>query len=128
VTDLELIETAAKSRQQAYSPYSNFAVGAALLGKSGEIYIGVNVENASYGLTMCAERVAIGNAVAAGEREFDTIAIALKEGGSPCGACRQVLNEFSPEMRVLMADESGKLVSESTVAKLLPQSFGPMSL
>jgi cytidine deaminase len=88
----------------------------------------VNVENASYGLTICAERVAIGTAVASGEREFMAIAIVVKNGGSPCGACRQFLNEFSPRLRILMADENGKLVRETTLDKLLPEAFGPHSL
>ncbi|MFT7303372.1 MAG: cytidine deaminase, partial [Akkermansiaceae bacterium] len=115
-------------RGNSYSPYSNFAVSAALLTESGKVFTGVNVENASYGLTICAERVAIATAVAAGEKEFQTIAVVVKGGGSPCGACRQVLNEFAPNLRVLMADEDGKLVRTSTLGELLPEAFGPQSL
>jgi cytidine deaminase len=93
MTDEVLITKALEMRGNSYSPYSNFAVSAALLTESGKVFTGVNVENASYGLTICAERVAIATAVAAGEKEFQTIAVVVKGGGSPCGACRQVLNE-----------------------------------
>lgn len=128
MTDQELIEMAHGARRQAYAPYSEFAVGAALLGKSGKVFVGCNVENASYGLTICAERVAVGVAMTCAEREFEAIAISVKGGGSPCGACRQVLNEFSPNLRVLMADENGKLVREMLLDQLLPEAFGPHSL
>ncbi|MGJ8695842.1 MAG: cytidine deaminase [Verrucomicrobiaceae bacterium] len=128
MSDQELIKEALAARERAYAPYSEFLVGAALLGKSGKVYAGCNVENASYGLTICAERVAMGTAVSAGEREFEAIAIAVKGGGSPCGACRQVLREFAPELRVLMSDENGTLVREMSLAELLPESFGPESL
>ncbi|MGE9266453.1 MAG: cytidine deaminase [Verrucomicrobiales bacterium] len=128
MTDRELMAMAAGAARQAYAPYSEFRVGAALLGKSGKVFVGCNVENASYGLTMCAERVALGQAVTGGEREFVAVAISLKNGGSPCGACRQVLYEFSPAMRVLMADEAGDLVKEAVLADLLPEGFGPASL
>lgn len=128
MNDQELIKMAHGARRQAYAPYSEFPVGAALLGKSGKVFVGCNVENASYGLTICAERVAVGVAVTCGEREFEAIAISVKGGGSPCGACRQVLNEFSPNLRVLMADEDGELVREMTLDQLLPEAFGPHSL
>ncbi|MFT6178881.1 MAG: cytidine deaminase [Paracoccaceae bacterium] len=128
MTDEVLITKALEMRGNSYSPYSNFAVSAALLTESGKVFTGVNVENASYGLTICAERVAIATAVAAGEKEFQTIAVVVKGGGSPCGACRQVLNEFAPNLRVLMADEDGKLVRTSTLGELLPEAFGPQSL
>ncbi len=123
--DADLCQVAAGAARQAHAPYSQFPVGAALLGKSGKIFTGCNVENASFGLTMCAERVAVGMAVASGEREFAAIAISLKNGGAPCGACRQVLAEFSLEMRVLMADENGNLQREIVLEKLLPLAFGP---
>jgi|TARA_B110000914_G_scaffold21480_1_gene16125 cytidine deaminase len=128
MTDQDLISKAMESRDFCYCPYSKFPVSAALLSKSGRVFTGVNVENASYGLTICAERVAIGTAVASGEREFMAIAIVVKNGGSPCGACRQILNEFSPRLRILMADENGKLVRETTLDMLLPEAFGPHSL
>ena len=128
MNDSDLIAIATQAKDQAYAPYSKFHVGAALLGTSGKVYPGCNVENASYGLTNCAERVAIGSAVSAGEKEFTAIAISVKGGGSPCGACRQVLNEFAPNLRVLMADEHGQLVRETTLDHLLPEAFGPKSL
>ena len=128
MTDLELISQAMEARAHCYAPYSRFPVAAALLGVSGRIYRGVNVENASYGLTICAERVAIASAVAAGENDFQKIAIVVKGGGSPCGACRQVMNEFSPGLRVLMADETGVLIREACLSDLLPEAFGPHSL
>ena len=128
MTDQELITIATEAKNQAYAPYSKFHVGAALLGKSGKVYPGCNVENASYGLTNCAERVAIGVAISSGEKEFEAIAISVKGGGSPCGACRQVLNEFAPNLRVIMADEDGQLVREMTLNQLLPEAFGPKSL
>jgi len=128
MTDQELIDLAKGASEQAYAPYSKFHVGAALLGKSGKVYPGCNVENASYGLTNCAERVAIGTAVSCGEREFSAIAISVRGGGSPCGACRQVLNEFAPKLRVLLSDEHGRLVREMTLDQLLPEAFGPSDL
>ncbi len=128
MNETALIESAMKARAQAYAPYSNFAVGAALRARSGKVYLGANVENASYGLTMCAERVALGRAVVEGEREFEVLVICLKNGGSPCGACRQVLYEFSPNLRILMVDEKGTLVKEASLSELLPEGFGPSSL
>lgn len=128
MTDHELINAAMSARERSYSPYSKFPVGAALLTKRGKLFCGTNVENASYGLTICAERVAIGTAVAAGEQEFSAIAVVVKGGGSPCGACRQVLYEFAPDLRVLMADENGRLVRECRLDELLPDAFGPKSL
>ncbi|OUV79147.1 MAG: cytidine deaminase, partial [Verrucomicrobiaceae bacterium TMED137] len=92
------------------------------------IYTGVNVENASYGLTICAERVAVGSAIAAGERAFKKLVVVVRGGGSPCGACRQVLNEFAPELSIIMVDELGKVSSRTTLSELLPQAFGPQSL
>jgi len=129
MNDQGLIDQAVEARKSAYAPYSRFFVGAAILGKSGKVYRGCNVENASYGLTNCAERVAIANAVSQGESEFEKLAISVKGGGSPCGACRQVINEFcSPGMLVLMADENGVLAKEISLGELLPESFGPQSL
>ncbi|MEN8693274.1 MAG: cytidine deaminase [Akkermansiaceae bacterium] len=127
MTDQELIKMAHGAARKAYAPYSEFHVGAALLGKSGKVFVGCNVENASYGLTICAERVAVGMAVACAERDFEAIAISVKGGGSPCGACRQVLSEFAPDLRVLMSDENGKLVREMSLGALLPENFGPKS-
>ena len=129
MTDQELINLAVAAREFAYAPYSKFFVGAAILGQSGKVYSGCNVENASYGLTNCAERVAIAKAIGQGESKFELLAISVKGGGSPCGACRQVINEFChASMRVLMADENGILVKEMSLGELLPDSFGPESL
>jgi cytidine deaminase len=124
----ELIERALKVRRNAYAPYSKYAVGAALLADSGEIYTGSNVENSAYPTSMCAERSAIFRAVSEGERKFKAIVVATKNGGSPCGSCRQVMSEFGLDMLVLMVDEDGKVCQESTVGALLPESFGPGDL
>ena len=127
MSDSALIELATKARKQAYAPYSNYAVGAALRGKSGRIYTGCNVENAVYSLTICAERTALFKAVSDGEREFDALAVVTANGGSPCGSCRQVLAEFGPDLRVLIA-VPGKLVAVQTITDLLPRAFGPRDL
>lgn len=123
-----LIASAIQARQWAYAPYSHYLVGAALLTESGKVYDGINVENAVYPLGICAERVAIAKAVSEGERRFQAIAIATTNGGMPCGACRQVMAEFSLEMRVLIADTEGHLLHEMSVADLLPGAFGPQDL
>jgi cytidine deaminase len=127
-TKVRLIQAALAARQWAYAPYSNYPVGSALLAESGRIYEGVNVENAAYPTTMCAERVAIFKAVSEGERAFSAIAVVTKNGGSPCGSCRQVLAEFGLETVVLIADEQGNLIEESTVGQLLPNAFTPKDL
>lgn len=122
-----LIEQAKQAREGAYAPYSHFAVGAALLTRSGKVFTGANVENASYGLTVCAERVAVFKAVTAGEREFAAIAIASSTGASPCGACRQVLAEFGLDMLVISVDMDER-VRQWRLEELLPASFGPQDL
>jgi len=127
MTDQELVALATEARERAYAPYSNYAVGAALQGKSGRVYTGCNVENAVYSLTICAERTALFKAVSEGEREFNALAVVTANGGSPCGSCRQVLAEFGPDLRVLIA-VPGKLVAVQTIAELLPRSFGPSDL
>ena len=118
-----LIRAALQVRESAHAPYSGFAVGAALLCADGSVFTGCNVENLSFGLTMCAERVAVGAAVAAGKREFRCIAIAADsdEVISPCGACRQVLAEFNPGLTILSANLSGK-VAEFSLEFLLPRA------
>lgn len=123
-----LINLANEARKLAYVPYSNYPVGAALRTKSGRLYTGVNVENAAYPQTMCAERVAIFKAVSDGETEFDVIAVVTNNGGSPCGGCRQVMAEFGLDTIVLLANGNGKLVKESTVSELLPEAFTPKHL
>jgi len=123
----KLVEMALAVRKLAYAPYSNYAVGAALLTEDGEVFTGCNVENAVYPATCCAERVAIFKAVSEGHHRFQAIAVATENGGSPCGVCRQVMREFAPKMIVYIADTEGVL-RETTVAKLLPDSFGPEDL
>ncbi len=125
-----LIEAARDARQRAYAPYSSYPVGAALLASSGKVYTGCNIENASYGLTICAERVALGTAVAAGEREFDAIVIAGGEGepSMPCGACRQFMTEWGkPEMQVVIVSGQGHR-RDLTLGDLFPHAFSPASL
>ena len=124
----KLIQRAVQARKWAYAPYSNYTVGAALLTTSGRIYEGVNVENAAYPDSICAERVAIYKAVSEGERKYVAIAVVTKDGGSPCGSCRQVLAEFGLDTVVLIANERGMLLNETSVAELLPQAFNSTSL
>jgi cytidine deaminase len=124
----KLIETAVLARRRAYAPYSHYLVGAALITSSGRIFDGVNVENAAYPATICAERVAVFKAVSEGEREFAAIAVVTSNGGSPCGSCRQVLAEFGLETVVLIADAQGRLLQETSVAELLPGAFRPEHL
>ena len=120
-----LIDVANTARQRAYAPYSNYPVGSALRTKTGRIFTGVNVENAAYPQTMCAERVAIYKAVSEGEKEFEAISVVTDNGGSPCGGCRQVMAEFGLDTIVLLADGNGKLIKEMTVRELLPEAFTP---
>jgi cytidine deaminase len=117
-----LLTLAREARDQAYAPYSRFAVGAALKAKSGRVYLGCNVENLSFGLTSCAERNAVFAAVAAGEREFEAIAITAdsKQPVSPCGACRQVLAEFAPRLPICCVNLEGETF-ESTLDQLFPR-------
>lgn len=120
-----LIVAAQDARTRAYCPYSHFAVGAAVLTEDGRIWGGGNIENASFGLTVCAERVAVFSAVAAGAAKIAGVAVVTQDGSSPCGACRQVLSEFAdgPTMPVLLCDANGTLVLETTLGELLPHSF-----
>ncbi|HLW35421.1 MAG TPA: cytidine deaminase [Chthoniobacterales bacterium] len=117
----KLVEVAREVRAKAYAPYSEFAVGAALQTKSGDVYAGCNVENLSFGLTLCAERSAIASAIANGVRDFVAIAIVAdsKQPPLPCGACRQVMAEFNPNLTVVSATVSGE-VQEFLLADLLP--------
>ncbi|MBR0443303.1 MAG: cytidine deaminase [Clostridia bacterium] len=124
MTDHELFALAAEIRERAYAPYSHYAVGAALLTKNGKVYTGVNIENASFGATNCAERTAVFSAVSNGEREFAAIAVAGGRMGeapsdcTPCGICRQVLAEFCPsDFKVILKDGAHRL------DELLPMSF-----
>lgn len=121
----ELLSAAREARERAYAPYSKFRVGAALAAGDGNVFFGSNVENASYGLSMCAERAAVFAAVAAGFREFTAIAVAGPDGErtSPCGACRQVLAEFNPKMTIVFTDAETPVTT--SLSELLPYSFGP---
>ena len=130
LTDVErqrLVQAARQARENAYAPYSNYKVGAALLTKDGTIFTGCNVENVSYSPTICAERVAITKAISEGQRQFVAIAVATSNGGSPCGVCRQVMNEFAPDMLVIIADME-QIVAQLSVADLLPHSFDSQQL
>ena len=123
-TPRELMALAVKARAASHSPYSRFAVGAALLTASGQVFLGCNVENASYGLTCCAERTAVFKAVSEGERRFIAIAVTAREGqgAPPCGACRQVMAEFAPDLLVYWRDRGGRIRHKSLSA-LLPDQF-----
>jgi len=124
----KLVEAALHVRQWAYAPYSNYPVGAALLSASGKMYDGVNVESVAFPTTICAERVAIFKAVSEGEREFSAMAVVTRNGGAPCGACRQVMAEFGLDWIVLIANEQGEVVRETTLRELLPDAFTPQDL
>src|SRR5215510_5922337 len=126
IDSARLIRAAAKARKQAVAPYSKFKVGAALLTKSGKVVGGANVESASYGLTCCAERVALFKGLTEGQKEFIAIAVvaACDDGAMPCGACRQLLAEYAPDAKVLIADSRApKIIKEFTVRELLPGAF-----
>ena len=127
--DEDLVKVASLARQRAHAPYSKYKVGAAIRTKRNKVHAGANVENASYGLTVCAERTAAFAAVNAGDKELDAIAIVIDDDKlpTPCGACRQVLAEFAPAMRVVLATTSG-LRRATTLAELLPDPFLPTSL
>jgi cytidine deaminase len=123
----ELIRGALDAQHRAYCPYSNFPVGAALLTSSGKVYQGVNVESASFGLTICAERATAVAAIAAGDCDFVSIAVASRGGATPCGACRQFLAEFNPSLPVVTVDSlAPSQASDTTLDLLLPSRFtGP---
>lgn len=122
--DRELVKLAAEARSKAYAPYSEYPVGAALRTESGNVFTGVNVENAAFPLSMCAERSAVFSAVTAGEKKFQAVAVATRNGGAPCGSCRQVLSEFGLETRVLIANQDQEVLKVTTVSELLPGRFG----
>jgi cytidine deaminase len=123
-----LIDFANSARERAYVPYSRYRVGAALRTKTGRVYTGVNIENAAYPHTMCAERVAVFKAISEGEKDFEAISVVTDNGGSPCGGCRQVLAEFGLDTIVLIANGDGQLKQELTVKDLLPEAFTPEKL
>ena len=124
ISDDELVAKAKEAMQFSYSPYSKFKVGAALLASDGRVFTGCNIENASYGATNCAERTAVFKAVSEGATEFSAIAVAAEKAMPwPCAICRQVLNEFAPNIRVIVV--WGDERAESTLNDLLPHAFGP---
>lgn len=128
--DEELVRVASLARERAYAPYSKYKVGAAIRTRRNKIHAAANVENASYGLTVCAERCAAFTAVASGEtKDWDAIAVVIAGDvlPSPCGACRQVLHEFAPGLRVILATTTGRR-TVTTLAQLLPDAFGPEKL
>jgi len=120
--DAELVQKAVEAAKAAYAPYSNYHVGAALLTSGGHVFTGANVENASYGLTVCAERTAVAHAVTSGQRTFEAIAVVTRDGGTPCGSCRQVLAEFARDMKILVGRPDGTFRLTS-LAALLPDAF-----
>jgi cytidine deaminase len=124
----ELVQAALRVREKAYAPYSEYKVGAALLTKSGKVFLGVNVENAAYPDTICAERSAVVSAVSAGEKEFEAIVVATRNGGTPCGSCRQVMAEFGLDLVVILVDEKGAVTDQKTISDLLPGAFQPGDL
>jgi cytidine deaminase len=126
--DDHLIERARQARDNAYAPYSHFSVGAALLTRSGRVFSGANVENALFGLSICAERNALFQAVASGEREFEALAVVTEPGVTPCGPCRQALQEFDAgSLRIIVADMQGGHRTY-TLRELLPDAFGSADL
>lgn len=120
----ELLRSAREVQQKAYAPYSGFRVGAALQTTSGKIYTGCNVENSSYGLTVCAEQVAVFKAVSEGESEFSAVVVCTdaEEFCTPCGACRQILLEFAPKLKIILLNSKGE-TKETSMADLLPEAF-----
>lgn len=120
----ELVAAAIAVRSNAYAPFSKFYVGAAILDNEGRVFSGVNVENSSYGLTICAERTAAGAAITAGAKEFIAVAVATPGAAAPCGACRQFLYEFGPRCTVLLVDsESGQVMRRAKLDEFLPNGF-----
>lgn len=123
-----LVASAGAAMLHAYAPYSYYRVGAALYARDGSVYTGCNVESAAYPATICAERTALVKAISEGQRQFDAIAVVTRNGGFPCGVCRQMLYEFSPNMRVIVAEPSGRILQEVRLSDLLPHGFGPSYL
>ncbi|MDD2497908.1 MAG: cytidine deaminase [Desulfitobacteriaceae bacterium] len=129
IEEKNLLAAAEKAREAAHAPYSCFRVGAALLTKEGKVFTGCNIENAAFSVTNCAERTAVFAAVAAGYQEFMAIAVSSgsEEFTSPCGACRQVMVEFNPDMKVIMGNDKGEYITR-TAAELLPLYFNSRNL
>lgn len=124
----QLMSQAIEASKNAYIPYSHYPVGAALRATDGSVYTGCNVENAAYPATICAERTALVKAVSEGRQRFDTLVVVTKNGGSPCGVCRQMLYEFAPDLRVIIGDLDGNITLNCRLSDLLPHGFGPQNL
>jgi cytidine deaminase len=124
----ELLQAAIQAAGHAYVPYSQYAVGAALLAEDGTVHTGCNVENAAYPACICAERSALVKAISEGQRRFRAIAVTTVNAGSPCGVCRQMLYEFAPDLEVILADDAGQIRQRTTLRALLPDGFGPEDL
>jgi cytidine deaminase len=123
-----LARQAIEASRHAYIPYSHYPVGAALRAVDGAVYTGCNVENASYPVSICAERTALVKAVSEGQRQFDLLVVATRNGGTPCGMCRQMLFEFAPDLRVVTVDLKGEVYADCRLSELLLSGFGPSSL
>jgi cytidine deaminase len=123
-----LVARAIQAREKAYAPYSRYRVGSALLTASGKIYDGANIENAAYPTGMCAERVTVFKAVSEGEMDFEAIAVVTENGGTPCGACRQVISEFGLDTIVYIASTDGNVLAAATIGEMLPSAFRPTDL
>lgn len=124
----QLIKAALEVRKQAYVPYSNFQVGAAVLCEDDTIISGINMENSSYGLSICAERNTLAAAVAQGKRKFKAMAIVSRGAVTPCGACRQVIHDICGNIEIILTDENGKVREVSSTQELLPKAFGDKDL
>ena len=123
-----LILAASAAAERAYVPYSHYKVGAALVTASGEVFTGCNIENASYPAAICAERTALVKAVSEGHREFSQLVVVTRDGGAPCGVCRQMLFEFAPELPITLVRLDGAIVLQSQLNDLLRYGFGPSSV
>ncbi|MDD4962185.1 MAG: cytidine deaminase [Candidatus Marinimicrobia bacterium] len=123
-----LLAAALNVRSQAYAPYSKFTVGAAVLSKDGSIVSGINMENSSYGLSVCAERNTLAAAVAQGKRDFEAMAVVSKGGVAPCGACRQVIHDICGDIEIILADEKGAIRKITSIQALLHDAFGDADL
>lgn len=124
----DLVQQAIQASHHAYVPYSNYPVGAALITRDGRVFTGCNVENAAYPAGICAERTALVKAVSEGARHFSTIVVVTHGGGSPCGICRQMLYEFAPDLRVIIADLDGIIHHDISLKDLLPLGFNGTDL
>jgi cytidine deaminase len=124
-TIIELLPHAIRAADSAYVPYSKYPVGAVLRAADGTLHSGCNVENSAYPACICAERTALVKAVSEGKRAFDVLVVATRNGGTPCGHCRQMLYEFAPNLRVVVADFGGTVHTDMSLSDLLPHGFGP---